>query len=130
MKLFYIIKIFEFTLTKNRHFGFICLRTEMISVDYLHSNGISLSRLGEAEADPTFHNIKCLMLREKGKGLIGKGGGSDKIVWTLYLNSFRKGTVEYRKYTCTKMILEDHDRFPLLQQTAIIACTGHFTGNT
>ena len=83
MKLLNTIKIFEFTLTKNGHFSFICLRTEMISVDYLHSNGISVSRLGEAEADPTFHNIKNLMLREKGKGLIGKwggGGGSDKIV--------------------------------------------------
>ena len=28
------MKIFEFTLTKNGHFGFICLRTEMVSVDY------------------------------------------------------------------------------------------------
>ena len=30
----------------------------------------------------------------------------------------------------TKIILVDHDRFPLLQQTATIACSGHFTGNT
>ena len=55
----------------------------MVLVDYLHLyiKLISLSRLGEAGADPTFHYIKCLMLREKGKGLIGKGGGgSDKIV--------------------------------------------------
>ena len=103
MKLLYTIKIFEFTLTKNGHFGFICLRTEIVLVDYLHVyiKRISLSRLGEAGADPTFHNIiKCLMLREKGKGLIGRGGegGSDKIVWTLYLNSFRKGNVEYSQY--------------------------------
>ena len=133
MKLLYTIKIFEFTLTKNGHFGFICLRPEMVMVDYLHLyiKWISLSRLGEAGADPTFHNtcIKCLMLREKGKELIGRGGGSDKIVWTLYLNSFRKGTVEYRKYL-NYLSTVDHDRFPLLQQTATIACTGHFTGNT
>ena len=85
MKLLYSIKIFEFTPTKNGHFGFICLRKEMVLVDYLHLyiKWISLSRLGEAGADPIFHNIKCPMLREKGKGLIGKGG-SDKIVWTLY----------------------------------------------
>ena len=36
MKLLYTIEIFEFTLTKNGHFGFICLRTEMVSVNYLH----------------------------------------------------------------------------------------------
>ena len=36
MKLLYNIRIFEFTLTKNGHFGFICLRTEMVLVDYLH----------------------------------------------------------------------------------------------
>ena len=87
----YKFKIFEFTLTKNGHFGFICLRTEMVSVDYLHVyiKWISLSRLGEAGADPTFYNnnIKCLILREKGKGW--GGGGSDKIVWTLYLNYCR-----------------------------------------
>ena len=49
----------------------------MVLVDYLHLyiKWISLSRLGEAGADPTFHNIQCLMLTEKGKGLIGKGGG-------------------------------------------------------
>ena len=35
MKLLYTIKIFEFTLTKNGHFGFICLRTEIVLVDYL-----------------------------------------------------------------------------------------------
>ena len=83
MKLLYTIKIFELTLTK-------------ITVTLVHlsknRNGISRlftrisnERLGEAGADPTFHNIKCLMLREKGKGLIGRGmggggGGSDKIV--------------------------------------------------
>ena len=89
MKLLYTIKIFEFTLTKNGHFGFICLRTEIVLVDYLHLyiKWISLIRLGEAGADQTFHNIKYHMLREKGKGLIGRGGGggSDKIVWTLSL---------------------------------------------
>ena len=78
MKLLYTIKIFEFTLTKNGHFGFVCLRTEMVSVDYLrlYIKWISLSRLGEAGADPTFYNISVLpgMLRENGKGLIGKGG--------------------------------------------------------
>ena len=97
MKLIYTIKIFEFTLTKNGHF-FLSVYTEMVSVDYLHVyiKWISLSRLGEAWADPTFHNIQCLMLREGVEG--GGGGGSDKIVWTLSLNSFRKGTVEYRKY--------------------------------
>ena len=80
MKLLYTITNFEFTLTKNGHFGFTCLRTEMVLVDYLHIKWISLIRLGEAGADPTYHNIQCLMLREKGKGLIGKGGGvSDKI---------------------------------------------------
>ena len=36
IKLLYTIRIFEFTLTKNGHFDFICLRTEMVSVDYLH----------------------------------------------------------------------------------------------
>ena len=36
MKLLYSINIFEFTLTKIGHFGFICLRTEMVLVDYLH----------------------------------------------------------------------------------------------
>ena len=36
MKLLYTIKIFEFTLTKNDHFGFNCLGTEMVLVDYLH----------------------------------------------------------------------------------------------
>ena len=34
MKLLYTIKIFEFTLTKNGHFGFIYLRTKMVSEDY------------------------------------------------------------------------------------------------
>ena len=36
MTILYTIRIFEFTLTKNGHFGFICLKTEMVSVDYLH----------------------------------------------------------------------------------------------
>ena len=80
MKFLYTIKIFEFTLTKNGHFGFICLRTEMVLVDYLdlhlYIKWISLSRLGEAGADPTFHNIKCLMLIEgKSEGVDWKGGG-------------------------------------------------------
>ena len=99
MKLLYTIKIFEFTLTRNGHFGFICLKTEMVSVDYLH---VYMSifkykcRLGEAGEDPT--NIKRLMLREKGKGLIGKGGGVRQNCVNSSLNSFRKGTVEYKKY--------------------------------
>ena len=54
MKLLYTTKIFEFTLTKNGHFGFICLRTEIINgigrLLYLHVyiKWISLSGLGEA----------------------------------------------------------------------------------
>ena len=64
------MKIFEFTLTKNGHFGFICLRKgngigRLLYVQCIYQI-ISLSRLGEAWADPTFHNTKCLMLREKG----------------------------------------------------------------
>ena len=80
MKLFYTIKIFEFTLTKNGHFGFICLRTEMVLVDYLHLfiKWITLGRLGEAGADPTFHNIKYVSYVEgkrEGVDWKGRGGG-------------------------------------------------------
>ena len=72
------------------------------------------------------------MLREKGKGLIGRGlGGTNKIVWTLYLIHSEKELYMYSTGN-TKIILADHDRFPSLQQTVTIACTGtsHFTGNT
>ena len=37
------MKIFEFTLTKNGHFGFICLRTEMVLVDYYMYNVYGIS---------------------------------------------------------------------------------------
>ena len=45
---------------------------------------IFISRLGEAGADPTFHNIKCLLLREKGKGVIGGGGGGQTKLCELF----------------------------------------------
>ena len=51
----------------------------MVSNTLYISNEISLSRLGEVGADPTFHNIKCLILREKGRGLGGGGGGQTKL---------------------------------------------------
>ena len=64
MKLIYTINIFEFTLTKNGHFV-LSVYIEMVSVDYLFAciYQMTLSGLGEAWADPTFHNIQCLMLR-------------------------------------------------------------------
>ena len=64
MKLIYTIKIFEFTLTKNGHFV-LSVYIEMVLVDYLFAciYQMTLSRLGEAWADLTFHNIQCLMLR-------------------------------------------------------------------
>ena len=65
MKIIYTIKIFEFTLTKTYGHFVLSVHIEMVSVDYLFAciYQMTLSRLGEAWADPTFHNIQCLMLR-------------------------------------------------------------------
>ena len=70
------------------------------------------------------------MLREKGKGLIGRywGGGVQTKLCELFTSIHSEK--ELWSTGNTKSILVDHDRFPLLQQTATIACIGPFTGNT
>ena len=85
MKLLYTIKIFEFTLTKNDHFGFICLRTEMVLVDHLHLyiTWISLSRLREAGTDPAFHILSHVEGKREGVDWMGGGGFRQNCVNSL-----------------------------------------------
>ena len=73
MKLLYTIKIFEFTLTRNGHFGFICLRTEMVSVDYLHVY-MSIFKSARRSWGRSNKYLKASYVEGKREGVDWKGG--------------------------------------------------------